>query len=245
MPTEFKSDGENHMASNKEIEKEHIVQSIVQLWDPNDQEHVQLLRKNLKLKHFKGKQTIYEATESPSQVMCLIHGRVKIFKVGNLGRRQIIRILKPMDFFGFRAPLTGEDYRTGAMALESCTIACIPVNVLKQIMSTSFAVGKFFIQKLSYALGLLEDRTVSLIQKHIRGRLADTLLYLMDNYGIDEDFSLDICLSREDMASLSNMTTSNAIRTLSAFASEGLIATNGRKIKLLNIPELRKISQQG
>ena len=47
------------------------------------------------------------------------------------------------------------------------------------------------------------------------------------------------------MANLSNMTTNNAIRTLSAFASEGLILTDGRKIKILKDDDLRKISEFG
>jgi CRP-like cAMP-binding protein len=63
---------------------------------------------------------------------------------------------------------------------------------------------------------------------------------------VEEDgYTLSIYLSREDLASLSNMTTSNAIRTLSIFASEKLIAIDGRKIKLINEERLRKISRIG
>ncbi|MBP3714345.1 MAG: winged helix-turn-helix domain-containing protein, partial [Phocaeicola sp.] len=65
-------------------------------------------------------------------------------------------------------------------------------------------------------------------------------------YGLEEDEStLSIYLSREDLANLSNMTTSNAIRTLSNFASEKIIAIDGRKIKLIDIDKLRKISKIG
>ncbi len=242
---ERKIDWEKHMATRKEPDKEQVVRDIAKLWEPLDHKQILLLRKNLEMKYFKGKQIIYEEKDSPSEVMCLVRGKVKVFKVGHLGRRQIIRIMKPMEFFGYRAPLAGEYYRTGAMALESCAIACIPLEILISIISKNFSVAKFFIQQLSHILGESEARSISLIQKHIRGRLADTLLYLMDHYGLDEDHAIDVCLSREDMASLSNMTTSNAIRTLSAFSSENLISTNGRKIKLLNIPELRNISEKG
>ena len=41
------------------------------------------------------------------------------------------------------------------------------------------------------------------------------------------------------------MTTSNAIRTLSAFAAERLVAVDGRKVKLLDIAKLEKISRIG
>ena len=71
-------------------------------------------------------------------------------------------------------------------------------------------------------------------------------MFLKDSYGLEEDgYTLSIYLSREDLASLSNMTTSNAIRTLSAFANEKLIAIDGRKIKFIADDELKKISKMG
>ena len=95
-------------------------------------------------------------------------------------------------------------------------------------------------------LGVSDQRTVSLTTKHIRGRLAEALLFLRDNYGLEEDHAtISIYLSREDLANLSNMTTSNAIRTLSAFANERIIAIDGRKIKIINEEELKKVSRFG
>ena len=57
--------------------------------------------------------------------------------------------------------------------------------------------------------------------------------------------TLSIYLSREDLANLSNMTTSNAIRTLSNFATEKLITIDGRKIKIIEEEKLKKISKIG
>ena len=95
-------------------------------------------------------------------------------------------------------------------------------------------------------LGEADTLTINLTQKHLRGRLAESLISLKDKYGVEEDGStLSVYLSREDMACLSNMTTSNAIRTLSAFATENLIAIDGRKIKIIDDSKLRKISTIG
>lgn len=104
----------------------------------------------------------------------------------------------------------------------------------------------FFIKELSRNLGGSDTKIVNLTQKHIRGRLAEALAVLRDNYGYEDDNStLKIYLSREDLANLSNMTTSNAIRTLSCFVSEKIITVDGRRIKILNEPMLRKISKFG
>ena len=95
-------------------------------------------------------------------------------------------------------------------------------------------------------LGRSDTRVVSLTQKHIRGRLAEALIALKDNYGIDEDgATISLYMSREDLANFSNMNTANAIRTLSQFQNEGLVALDGRRVKILNEAELVHISQLG
>ena len=77
-------------------------------------------------------------------------------------------------------------------------------------------------------------------------KLSPTFQKAGDTYGVEEDqCTLSIYLSREDLANLSNMTTSNAIRTLSNFAAEKLIIIDGRKIKLIDEEKLKKISKIG
>ena len=66
------------------------------------------------------------------------------------------------------------------------------------------------------------------------------------SFGLTEDGqTLAITASREDLANLSNMTTSNAIRTLSAFAQEGLVKIDGRQITILDEKQLVKVSEIG
>ncbi len=104
----------------------------------------------------------------------------------------------------------------------------------------------FFIHELSRNLGGSDTRIVNLTQKHIRGRLAEAIIVLLDSYGYEQDNStLNIYMAREDLANLSNMTTSNAIRTLSTFVNERLLIVDGRRIKIINEAALRKISKFG
>ena len=76
--------------------------------------------------------------------------------------------------------------------------------------------------------------------------MAEALIVLKDSYGNeDDDSTLRIYMAREDLANLSNMTTSNAIRTLTSFVNEKIIAVDGRRIKIINEQMLRKISKFG
>ena len=120
------------------------------------------------------------------------------------------------------------------------------MSLVEELINSNRALAWFFIHELSKHLGGSDTKIVNLTQKHIRGRLAEALLLLADNYGYEEDGqTIKIDMAREDIANLSNMTTSNAIRTLSTFVTEKLITVDGRRIKIINEPMLRKISKFG
>jgi CRP-like cAMP-binding protein len=138
----------------------------------------------------------------------------------------------------------GERYITTAYAVEACVIFAIPKEVITKLLSENAKLAFEFIRFLSIDLGISDSRGIVLTQKHLRGRLAETILHLRDNYGTLEDGeTLILNLSREDLASLSNMTTSNAIRTLSQFATDGLVSVTGRSIRILDLDLLRRIAK--
>ena len=208
-----------------------ISEPLSDLLAPLNNEQREFLMNNYTIQTYKKNETIYCEGETPSHLMCLITGKVKIFKDGVGGRSQIIRMIKQREYFAYRAYFAKEDFVTAAAAFEPSVVCLIPM---------------IFIRQLSIDLGISDERTVSLTQKHIRGRLAESLIFLKESYGLEEDGStLSIYLSREDLANLSNMTTSNAIRTLSQFATERLITIDGRKIKIIEEEKLKKISKIG
>ncbi len=223
-----------------------IVQEISELWGGLDAEQYGILQDNVTLQSYNKNEMIYRSEEKPHDVLFLVYGKVKIYKEGIGGRTQIIRALKPSEFFAFRAIFADEPYRTSAMAMEASLVARIPADIVTSLMEHNFHIGFFFIKYLCTEMGHSDQRTVNLTQKHIRARLAEALLFLKDSYGLEEDdCSLCICMSREELASLSNMTTSNAIRTLSSFAADSLVAIDGKKISLLDMNKLQKISREG
>ena len=232
--------------AKKELTEKEIAECIPDLWNPLTLEQREYLAQNFTVQKFKKNETIYCEDETPMHLMCLLSGKVKIYKEGVGGRSQIIRVIKEKEYFAYRAYFAQENFVTAAAAFEPCSICLIPMTAIMNLIKESNELAMFFIRQSSIDLGLADERTVNLTQKHIRGRLAESLLFLKDTYGVEEDKStLSIYLSREDLANLSNMTTSNAIRTLSNFANEKLITIDGRKIKIIEEDRLRKISKIG
>lgn len=211
----------------------------------NKKEQEILLENNTGTFYKKG-EIIYKEGDKPTGLICLCEGIVKVFKEGVGGREQIIRMRKPISFIGFRALFADENYIASAVAIDDCAICSIDKATLTQLIKSNSELALKIIKELATELGYSNERTINLTQKHIRGRLAESILFLVDTYGLEEDgATLKVYLSREDLANLSNMTTSNAIRTLSSFSQEGVIALEGRRISVIDFSELDKISNLG
>jgi CRP-like cAMP-binding protein len=217
--------------------------SIFSALTPEEKEDLQ---KHITLSYFKKNEFIFNEGEKPTGLIFLIDGKVIIYKEGVGGRELIIRMTKPLGLIGYRALLANELYIGSAITLEDSTVGFISSEYLYGKLLKNPNVSIRIMQKLARELGFSNMRTVTLTQKHIRGRLAESLLLLKEKYGWENDgATLKVYLSREDIANLSNMTTSNAIRTLSTFSNEKVIAIDGRKIRILDIHRLEKISLLG
>ncbi len=204
------------------------------------------LSENHKCDHLRKGETIYREGAKPSGLICLSAGKVKIYKEGIGGREQIVRMARPVGFIGYRALFAEENYMASALAIEDSTICIINRESLFAVLKTNSELSLSIIRSFATELGFSNSRTVTLTQKHIRGRLAESLIFLKDTYGLEADNkTIKVYLSREDIANLSNMTTSNAIRTLSNFASENVISVTGRKIKIIDFEQLERISEHG
>jgi CRP/FNR family transcriptional regulator, polysaccharide utilization system transcription regulator len=206
----------------------------------------EILAENFISRSFRKGELIFHEGEKPAGMYCLASGKVKVTMEGVGGRDQIIRMIKPQGLFGYNAVFANATYNASAVALEE-TIVCIFndkafIDLIKNNPELSLKLIKMMASNTTF----LNERTVSLTQKHIRGRLAESLLVLKDTYGMEGDgITIKANVSREDIANLSNMTTSNAIRTLSMFADEKIITLDGKRIKILNTARLEKISQLG
>jgi len=219
---------------------------MTDIWQALIPDEQEFLKSNFQVQTFKKNEIIHYEGDKPTHMMCLIRGKVKIYKEGVGGRNQIVRILQPISYFAYRAVFAEGNYNTSACAFETSSIVMIPKEVMLKMVHQNNVLAFFFIQQLSVDLGVSDARQVNLTQKHIRGRLAESLIFMRDNYGLEEDgATINVYLSREDLANLSNMTTSNAIRTLSMFVSERVIAMDGRRIKVIDEDRLRKISRLG
>ncbi|MBQ0121610.1 MAG: Crp/Fnr family transcriptional regulator [Bacteroidales bacterium] len=226
--------------------EEVISKDLAAIWTILSPEEKRIVTDNFIIRKFKKNQIIYAERDEPVYLWTLLEGKVKLMKDGMGGRQQILRLYRPIQYFGYRAFFAHEPYVSSAVAFEASTLGMLPMKLVTEMIDNNRKLAWFFINELSKNLGGSDTKIVNLTQKHLRGRLAEALTVMLDHYGYEEDGeTLKIYMAREDLANLSNMTTSNAIRTLSTFVQEKIITVDGRRIKILDEENLRNISKFG
>ena len=176
----------------------------------------------------------------------IVTGKVKVFKTGVGGREQILKLVKEHGFIGYRSLFSDHPSPFSVSAIEPASVIIFDKSAVLKVLRKNPETGLKLMKLMSEEIYFINNRIVSLTQKHIRGRVAESLLLLRDTCGVDVDGkTIKIQLPREDIAHLSNMTTSNAIRTLSNLASEKIIELNGKRITIINSTRLESISEMG
>ena len=222
------------------------IEEIFPGWDTLTPDERRFIKNNTTTQQYKKNEIIQYEGDTPTHMMVLASGKAKVYKEGIGNQVQIIRMLKVGNPFSYRGIIANGTYNTTVAALEPSVVYQVRGDVFTTVLRHNNEFCYRFLEELACDLADSDTRSINLSQKHIRGRLAESLLFLKDSYGLEEDGStLSIYLSREDLANLSNMTTSNAIRTLSQFAFEHLITIDGRKIKIIDEDRLKKISKIG
>ena len=203
-----------------------------------------LLDKNSVSQPVRKGQLIFHEGDLPKGLIYLVRGSVKLYMIGAGRREQIVRLVKPLCFVGYKALFAEKPHTSNAEAILDSEILIYEKKTLFSIIDKNPRFAKEIIKALANELGFNYNRLINLTQKDIRGRLAETLLLVKDIYGFENDGkTLNTSFTRVNLGHFSNMTTSNAIRTLRSFQDEGLVSSQGKKITLLNIPELKTISK--
>lgn len=208
----------------------------------NSAEEINLSDKKVHNLFKKGQIVFYEGQEAKN-LFCIFSGKVKIFKLGDDGKEQIVRFAKKGDVIGYRALLGGEKYFASASVMEDAVICWFPKQIIEELLNNNSKFARQTINLLSKDLRIAEQIILNMAQKPVRDRIAEVLLMLKEYYGIDEiNETINTTLSREEIANIAGTSTETCIRILSEFNSDGVIKIIGKSIKIANIPKLLQIA---
>jgi CRP-like cAMP-binding protein len=193
-------------------------------------------------RQYKRGDILYQEGNRISGFYCVNSGIIKVFKTGFDGKEQIIRFAKKGDIIAYRSVLSNELACTSAKVIEDCNVCFIPSEILISFIKTNSSFALELLKLACHELGEANSFITDIAQKTVRERLAEVLLFLVNDFGLDNQQFLNISLTREELANIVGTATESVIRLLSEFKSDKLVELNGRRIKILNAKGLEKIS---
>ena len=145
-------------------------------------------------------ESLYKVGEDSTYLVCVLSGHIKLEKLGVGGRMQITRMFCPGENFGYRSYFAKQDHQTEAVAMVPTQVALVPMDLIEKICMMNAELAMYFVRNLATDLGVSDERTITLTQKHIRGRLAESITMLVNKYGFEADgMTINAALSREDI----------------------------------------------
>ncbi len=205
-------------------------------------EETDLLNFEKDFRQYKRGDILYREGNRISGFFCINNGIIKVFKTGFDGKEQIIRFARKGDIIAYRSVLSNELACTSAKVIEDCNVCFIPSEILISFIKTNSTFALDLIKLACHELGEANSFITDIAQKTVRERLAEILLLLVNDFGLDNEKYLKISLTREELANIVGTATESVIRLLSEFKADKLVELTGRKIKILDIKGLEKIS---
>jgi CRP-like cAMP-binding protein len=188
-------------------------------------------------------ENIFEEGENVNGIFCVKEGICKLTKLSPNGKDHIVKLVSKGELLGQRSMISDEPANLSAIALEDMQVCFIPKNEVMSFFDKNNQFSMNVMKTICGDLKISDEHMVNMAQKSVKERLAETLIYLHENFGSNADGTLKVQLSRDELASMIGTATESCIRLLSDFNKTGLIALIGKKIILKDINKIKKIAE--
>ena len=182
---------------------------------------------------------IYNEGDHSNYIYLISKGVVKCYKLDELGKELTIGLYKEDDIFGYLSFTKNIPYQETATAIKDLEMVGILKNDLKNILDTNHKIALELIQLLTNDLTGVKDQLLQMAYSSVNKKTASTILKFAEK--LNRKPNDPIKISRSDLASVAGIATETLIRTMSHFKKQGLIAIEGRNIKILELQKLKDI----
>ncbi|SFW21250.1 cAMP-binding domain of CRP or a regulatory subunit of cAMP-dependent protein kinases [Sinomicrobium oceani] len=188
---------------------------------------------------FEEGETIYTEGNHANYIYLIEKGMVKTHRIEELGKELITDISRDDDFFGYYSFTQNIPYEESATALRQTSLYGIRKDTFAEILKTNHKLAVELIEFLAGDLSGVKEKLLQMAYGSVRKKTANTILRFVEKLQHQSD--REIRISRNDLASVAGIAPESFIRTLSELKKEGLIAIEGRNIRVLNVEGLEKM----
>ena len=214
-----------------------LCQRCIPEWIPAINTH----RKNLS---FKKGELIFQEGEEVKGIYFVYHGTVKVHKKWGSEKELIIRFAREGSLFGHRGLGQDHHYPISATALSPVDACYIDLDFFQASLKVNPGLSQGLLQFFADELQKSERKMRDLAHMQVKGRVAQALLQLREDFGVTPDGYIGLRLSRQDLASLVGATYETVFRIINELAQEKLILLDGKDIAIADAIQLNSYTKE-
>ncbi|MFC5282317.1 Crp/Fnr family transcriptional regulator [Pedobacter alpinus] len=198
---------------------------------------------NKKIYEVKKGELVFKEGEPVEGIYFVYSGKLKVHKKWASDKELILRFATDGKILGHRGLSTNNtNYPISATALENSVVCYIDMNffhcTLKVNTKFAYKLLMFFADELQES----ERKMRNIAHMSVKGRLAQTLISFKNQFGVNEDGSLALELSKQDVSSYIGATYETLFRILNELIEEKAIEVSKRSIKILDLAKVEDLA---
>lgn len=213
--------------------------SSVPIFNHLEVEQLQDVMQVVKSVTYKRGEILFHAGDESDSLYIVNQGHVKIYRLSDLGREQLVRLLYPGDFTGELALFKATVLENFAEAVEDSQICVIKRDDLQQLLLKYPSISIKVLNEFANRLANSEKQSASFVSEKVETRIA---LFLQEQSKKQATNTIELPMSKKDLASYLGTTPETLSRRLSDFEASGAIVQNGqRKIIIKDDAQLMQV----
>ncbi len=181
-------------------------------------------------------QMIYRSGE-PSEGLYIVHkGSMKIYRLSGNGKEQLVRILGPGEFTGELSLFAESLHEAYAESLEPLELCVMSREALQSFLLKYPQIALKMLSEFSSRLATSEKQAARIATETVESRIA---MYLSGQVEAQKQSTIQLPMSRKDLASHLGTTPETISRKLGDFQAAGWILQQGqREIEIIDLDAL-------
>jgi CRP-like cAMP-binding protein len=225
----------NKPQKGSNLEKCFLCSNTVPEW----RETINLHKQNLK---FKKGEVIFREGDPVTGIYFVYSGTAKVYKKWGDDKELIIRFAADGSILGHRGLGSKMIYAVSAMAIEPLVLCFVDIKFFEASLKTNTSLSYKLMVQFAEELDISERKMRDLAHMPVKGRLAQALLSLEEQFGLNKDGCINLELSRQDLAAFSASTYETVFRVIIDLTKENLVAVTGKQIRIIDRKKLAQLT---
>ncbi|MDO3625769.1 Crp/Fnr family transcriptional regulator [Mucilaginibacter sp. BT774] len=185
---------------------------------------------------------VFREGEPVKGIYFLYSGNVKVHKKWDNEKDLIIRFAKAGEILGHTGLGDDSNYLVTATALEPVVVCYIDMEFFESTLQVNNNLTYKLMRFMANELQESEKRVRNLVHMPVKGRIAQALINLKNQFGVNTDGSIGIELTRQDLSSFAGASYETLFKVMNEFTDEKLVEVTGKSIRIINEPQLKKLT---